>query len=54
MWAESGEARPPFQVTVRVSEWVRAEKGGILDLSVKPGDLIYEGDLLGIRLKSLW
>ncbi len=40
-------ARPPFQVIVQASEWIRAEKGGILDLNVKPGDLIYEGDLIG-------
>jgi predicted deacylase len=39
--------RPPFQVIVKASDWVRAEKGGILDLVVKPGDLIYQGDLIG-------
>ena len=39
--------RPPFQVIVKASDWVRAEKGGILDLAVKPGDLIYQGDLIG-------
>ena len=34
---------PRFQVIVKVSEWIRAERGGILDIRVKPGDLIYEG-----------
>lgn len=42
--------RPPFQVIVKTSEWIRAEKGGILELSVKPGDLIYEGDRIGTLL----
>jgi len=53
MWtmqdAENGKRprKPPFQVIVKASEWIRAEKGGILDMAVKPGDLIYEGDLIG-------
>jgi predicted deacylase len=59
MWADSGKPgekpqsrqasfkRPPFQVIVRNSHWVRAEKGGILDLAVKPGDLVYAGDVVG-------
>lgn len=36
-----------FQVIVKSSDWVRAEKGGILDLAIKPGDLLYEGDRIG-------
>lgn len=36
----------PYQVIVKVSDWVRAERGGILDLAVRPGDLVYEGDLV--------
>ncbi len=47
MWPAHESRRPPYQVIVRASEWVRAEKGGILELTVKPGDLIYEGDVLG-------
>jgi predicted deacylase len=39
--------KPPFQVIVKASDWIRAEKGGILDLIVKPGDLIYQGGLVG-------
>lgn len=35
---------PSFQVIVKVSEWIRAERGGILDIRVRPGDLIYEGN----------
>jgi predicted deacylase len=50
MWDGAEEPRPPFQVIVKASDWVRAEKGGILDLSVKPGDLVYEGDMIGAIL----
>lgn len=47
MWPEREEAKPPFQVIVKASDWIRAEKGGILELAIKPGDLIYEGDVIG-------
>ena len=49
MWtATPGKnTRPPFQVIVKASDWIRAEKGGILDLAVRPGDLIYKDDLIG-------
>ena len=47
MWPEPRQKRPPFQVIVKGSDWIRAEKGGILDLAIHPGDLIYEGDLVG-------
>ena len=50
MWSEQDRARPPFQVIVKTSEWIRAEKGGILDLEVRPGDLVYEGDVIGTIL----
>jgi predicted deacylase len=38
---------PRVQVTVKRTEWVRAEKGGILDLYAAPGDLVYEKEVLG-------
>jgi predicted deacylase len=47
MWPAHERVRPPFQVIVKGSDWVRAEKGGILDLAVKPGDLVYKGDRVG-------
>ncbi|MBY0472547.1 succinylglutamate desuccinylase/aspartoacylase family protein [bacterium] len=50
MWAGHKQTKPPFQVIVKASDWVRAEKGGILDLNVKPGDLVYEGDILAAIL----
>jgi predicted deacylase len=47
MWPNSDRVKPPFQVIVRTSDWIRAEKGGILDLDVRPGDLVYQDDLIG-------
>lgn len=44
MWRSHARKRPPFQVIVKHSDWVRAEKGGILEIDVKPGDLVYAGD----------
>lgn len=32
--------RPDFQVTLRESKWVRAERGGFLQFHVKPGDVV--------------
>lgn len=37
---------PRVQVVVRKTEWVRAERGGILDLGVAPGDVIYERETI--------
>jgi predicted deacylase len=36
------EAR--FQVIIKVAGWVRSPRGGIADIVVRPGELIYEGD----------
>jgi predicted deacylase len=48
MWpSPSKRQKPPFQVIVQSSDWIRAEKGGILDLDIRPGDLIYQGDVIG-------
>ncbi len=35
--------RPPLQVLVRRSEWLRSDHGGIVDLKVEPGDLVNRG-----------
>jgi len=35
---------PRFRVIVKVSEWVRSVKGGIADILVRPGEIIYAGD----------
>jgi predicted deacylase len=50
MWPERATKKPAFQVIVKQSDWLRAEKGGILDLAVRPGDLVYEGDAIGAIL----
>jgi uncharacterized protein len=39
---------PRFQVVVKRSDWIRAERGGIIDLRVRPGDLLYRGDTVGV------
>lgn len=36
--------KPDWQVIVKASQWVRANRGGLLDVYVHPGDLVYEGD----------
>ena len=38
---------PRFRVVVKRARWVRAERGGILDLVVRPGQLLYRGDAVG-------
>lgn len=39
--------QPRLRVVVKRAGWVRASRGGILDLRTRPGDLVYEGDVLG-------
>jgi hypothetical protein len=39
---------PRVQVIVRRAEWVRAERGGILDLFAAPGELVYEKEDLAV------
>jgi predicted deacylase len=39
---------PRFRVIVKKTEWVRAEKGGILDLVAHAGELLYAGEPLAI------
>ena len=41
--------KPPFRVIVKETVWIRAERGGILDLRVRPGQLIYEGDIISVN-----
>jgi predicted deacylase len=50
MWPKHAQQRPPFQVIVKASDWVRTDKGGILDLQIRPGELVYEGDLIATIL----
>ena len=39
---------PRLQVIVRKTEWVRAERGGILDLSCAPGDVVYQNETMAV------
>lgn len=39
---------PRLQVIVRKTEWVRAERGGILDLYTAPGEVVYEREVLAV------
>lgn len=47
MWQGKKPKAPPFQVIVKSSDWIRTEKGGILNLEAKPGDLVYRRDVIG-------
>jgi hypothetical protein len=40
---------PRFQIVVRKSAWVRADRGGILDLRARPGDLVRAGEEIGVN-----
>ena len=37
---------PRFRVVVKVTEWARPERGGIADVLVRPGQIVYEGDAI--------
>ncbi len=37
---------PPYQVVIKESKWIRAERGGFLQFHVKPGDIIEKGQPL--------
>lgn len=42
-----GKPLPPdYQITVRTSEWVRSNHGGILETLITAGHLVYEGDVI--------
>jgi predicted deacylase len=42
---------PAFQIVVDDHRWIRAEKGGILQLNVKPGDIIEKGQVIAVNTK---
>jgi predicted deacylase len=35
-----------FQVVIKASEWVRAPRGGIADVQVRPGEIVYPGQVI--------
>jgi hypothetical protein len=42
---------PLFQIVVTDHRWIRAQKGGILNVNVKPGDIIEKGDTIAVNTK---
>lgn len=45
--------RPNYQVVIRRSKWVRAERGGFLQFHVKPGEIIEKGQPLATNTTLL-
>jgi len=50
---EGTPERPKFQIAVRKSKWMRAEKGGFLHFHIKPGDIIEKGQPLATNTTLL-
>lgn len=44
--SDEAPVQPPYQVEVKQTQWVRADRGGFLHFHVGPGDTVHEGDLL--------
>jgi hypothetical protein len=44
-------SEPSFQIVVREHKWIRAEKGGILVLNIRPGDIVYKGEEIAFNTK---
>lgn len=38
--------RPPYQIVIEKSKWIRAERGGFLHFHIKPGDIVEKGQPL--------
>lgn len=45
--------RPPFQVVVKQTRWIRANHGGFLQFHVSAGDIVRRGDLLATNTTLL-
>lgn len=43
---EGDPIKPLFQVSVKTTTWVRAERGGLLSFHARPGELVREGESL--------
>jgi predicted deacylase len=48
---EFARESPPFQVIIDDHKWIRAQRGGILMMQIKPGDLVEKGDVLAVHTK---
>jgi predicted deacylase len=49
--AEFDRTSPAFQIVVDDHRWIRAVKGGILQLNVKPGDIVEKGADIAVNTK---
>lgn len=45
---ERNMKRPQYQIIIKDTEWIRAERGGMLDIKTHPGEILYEGDDIAI------
>lgn len=45
--------RPPYQIVIEKSKWIRAEHGGFLDFHIKPGDIVKKGKPLSTNTTIL-
>lgn len=43
---EGTATEPAFQMTIGVSKWIRAERGGFMKFHINPGDLLKKGQPL--------
>ncbi|MHC5108735.1 MAG: succinylglutamate desuccinylase/aspartoacylase family protein [Planctomycetota bacterium] len=45
--------KPPYQISVKKTKWIRAEKGGLLGFHVAPGDVVEAGEPLATQSNLL-
>lgn len=45
--------KPPYQIIIEKSKWIRAESGGFLDFHIQPGDLVEKGQPLATNTTIL-
>lgn len=45
---KTGVSRSFFQIVVKKAHWVRADRGGLLELKTHPGHLLYRGDPVAV------
>jgi predicted deacylase len=48
---EVDRVRPSFQIIVEDHRWIRAKRGGIVNLQVKPGDIIEKNEVIAVNTK---
>jgi predicted deacylase len=46
---EHKKVKPPYQVIVDSSKWIRANRGGLLSILVKPGNIVYKEDEIAVN-----